>query len=301
MSCGFSQAQNQFLQHLRSERNYSPHTLQGYRRDLNRFAREAELNDSAPIESIDAAMIRGTLAPLRQANYSARSIQRYLSSLRSFFRYCLKHRWIKVNPASDIKAPKTPRPLPKTLDVDQAKQLLDSAVGDSWIAVRDLAMMELLYSSGLRVAELAGIELNDISPGEGTVKVTGKGGKSRIVPIGATALAALQKWNQHRRNIAQPGQTHLFLGKSGNPLSIRSIQKRLELAGLKLGAEQRLHPHLFRHSFASHMLESSGDLRSVQEMLGHSNISTTQIYTHLDFQHLARVYDQAHPRAGRKK
>lgn len=301
MSCGFAEAQSRFFQYLRSERNYSDHTLKGYRRDLERFAREADLTPDAALASIDALTIRGTLIPLRQAGLSAKSMQRYLSSLRSFFRYCLKHRWITQNPASDIKAPKTPRALPKTLDVDQTKKLLDTEPGNSWIGSRDLAMMELLYSSGMRVAELCSLTLQDVSLSERTARVTGKGNKTRMVPVGHAAVNALKRWLNFRQQIAAADETHLFVGKTGRALAIRSVQKRLELAGIKLGSDQRLHPHLFRHSFASHLLESSGDLRSVQEMLGHANLSTTQIYTHLDFQHLAKVYDQAHPRATRKK
>ena len=301
MSCGFAEALEQFLQHLKSERNYSEHTISAYRRDLQRLAFEAGIEENSPVADIDSFCVRSTLAPMRDAGMAPRSLQRYLSSLRSFFRFALRNGWCKTNPIADIKAPKTPRPLPKVLDVDQTKQLLDAPRADNWINRRDSAIIELLYSSGLRVAEVASLKINDLDAREGIVRVVGKGNKTRLIPVGVAALQAVKIWLEVRSTGLAGESTHLFISQQGQALSTRAIQLRLQKIGVEQGMQQRLHPHLLRHSFASHMLESSGDLRSVQEMLGHANISTTQIYTHLDFQHLARVYDAAHPRASKSK
>jgi integrase/recombinase XerC len=220
--------------------------------------------------------------------------------LRGFFNYLIRERVIEANPAADIRAPKAAKRLPKTLDVDQVASLLARKPADP-LSCRDLAMLELLYSSGLRLAELAGLDVTDLDLADHTVRVLGKGSKTRILPVGRQALVALRNWLAERAALAKPGVTALFVGQNGRRLGARAIQLRIRrwAAGSNLGVP--VHPHLLRHSFATHLLESSRDLRGVQELLGHADISTTQVYTHLDFQHLARIYDQTHPRARRRK
>ncbi len=305
MNCRFPDALEKFTQYLRSERNYSEHTISAYRRDLLKLEGTLDSACSADISKIDTLAVRQGLTQLRHKNLSPRSIQRWLSSLRSFFNYGLRNKWCSINPTAGVTAPKLPRPLPKVLDADQTAQLLKKPSGDmsgeDWILQRDMSIAELLYSSGLRVAELCALDIGDIDLQGAEVRATGKGGRTRVVPVGSIAILSIKDWMEYRLDLAKPNQSALFVGKTGNRLSTRSIQLRMEKLGQQQGCEQRLHPHMLRHSFASHMLESSGDLRSVQEMLGHANISTTQIYTHLDFQHLAKVYDKAHPRAGRSK
>ncbi len=219
--------------------------------------------------------------------------------MRSFLNYLIREGLLDSNAAAGISAPRAPRKLPDTLDVDQMARLLDLR-GDDPVVVRDLAIMELFYSSGLRLAELVGLELADLDLAEATVRVTGKGRKTRILPVGRMARTAIERWLGRRPDMADPGETALFVGVRGRRISPRTVQQRLRHWAQVSGVPQRVYPHLFRHSFATHMLESSRDLRSVQEMLGHADISTTQVYTHLDFQHLAQIYDQAHPRARRK-
>lgn len=298
----FPEALDRFLQYLGAERNYSEHTLSAYRRDLNKLADTLDEPYLEDISKIDTLAIRQSLSKLRHQNLSPRSLQRWLSSLRSFFNYGLRQKWCSVNPTTGVSAPKLPRPLPKVLDADQTAQLLkkqphQSSNSPDWIQQRDLAIAELLYSSGLRVAELCDLNLSDIDLPGAEVRALGKGSKTRVVPVGAMAIAAIREWLSARIDLAKPDEEALFVGKTGKRLTTRSVQLRMEKLGRDQGCDQRLHPHMLRHSFASHMLESSGDLRSVQEMLGHANISTTQIYAHLDFQHLAKVYDKAHPRA----
>lgn len=291
------EAIRRFIEHLRSERHLSPHTLSNYQRDLFRLA---EQDSERQLDKIDALTIRTQLAALHRSGLSGKSLQRWLSALRTFFAFCMQNGWIKYNPATGIKAPKSPRKLPKTLDVDAVGQLLNRS-GDSWLELRDHAMVELIYSSGLRLSELTRLDLNDIDLHEASIEVTGKGNKTRILPVGSHAIAAIRGWLKVRNEAAKEGETALFISQRGARLSNRSVQLRLEQLGLRQGSNQRLHPHMLRHSFASHILESSGDLRAVQELLGHANLSTTQVYTHLDFQHLASVYDKAHPRASAKK
>jgi integrase/recombinase XerC len=240
------------------------------------------------------------VAKRHRQEISGKTIQRELSSLRSLFNYLLREGLTENNPAQGIKAPKVKRKLPATLDIDQLSSLLD-VTDDNPLSLRDLAILELLYSSGLRLAELVSINLQDIDLKSAQLEVTGKGSKTRQVPIGRKAIEALQQWIKVRGNVAKPEEQALFVSKLGKRIHPRTIQQRLKEWALKHGASRSIHPHLLRHSFASHMLESSGDLRAVQELLGHADISTTQIYTHLDFQHLANVYDKAHPRARRKK
>ena len=244
--------------------------------------------------------VRGFIAARRRKGASGRSVQRGLSALRSLFRYLLREGLARGSPAQGVRPPKTPRKLPATLDPDQLGQLLQ-APAQTPLGLRDVAIVELFYSSGLRLAELVGLDLGDVDAGDAMVEVTGKGAKTRRVPVGRLALEALQRWLAVRSELAAADERALFVSERGTRLHPRTIQARLRHLALERGAARNVHPHLLRHSFASHLLESSGDLRAVQELLGHANISTTQIYTHLDFQHLAQAYDQAHPRAKRKR
>lgn len=289
----------QFEQHLRTERRLSHHTINGYKRDLNRLIQWCSGHQLQQPDQLDSQHIRQCMATLHREGLSGRSIQRWLSSLRTFFNYGLKHRWAQSNPANGIAAPKSAKKLPKTLDVDQVNQFL-SISANNWIDCRDHAMIELLYSSGLRLAELTNLDLTDIDLREAIITVTGKGNKTRQLPVGRQALDALKSWLKRRQELENAEGPALFLSKRGKRLSPRSIQDRLKQISIKQGMQGKVHPHMLRHSFASHLLESSGDLRAVQELLGHENISTTQVYTHLDFQHLSKVYDKAHPRAHKK-
>ncbi len=231
---------------------------------------------------------------------SGRSLQRNLSAIRAFYRFLLREGLVTRNAAQSVRAPKSPRLLPSLLDADQTARLLEMDGSDP-VGRRDRAMLELIYSSGLRVAELVGLDLDDLDFTQGEVRVTGKGNQQRLLPVGRLALRAIRDWLPQRQEwLAGNGERALFVNRRGRRLSTRSVQYRAAHWGVRQGLASHVHPHMLRHSFASHMLESSGDLRAVQELLGHANISTTQIYTHLDFQHLAKVYDQAHPRARRK-
>jgi integrase/recombinase XerC len=289
----------QFLHHLKIERRMSLHTLSNYRRDLEQ-ARVFFAGHLIPQwRNVTTHHLRSLIAARHRAGISGRSLQRMLSTLRSFYNYLLREGLVSSNPAVGIRAPKAPRRLPKTLDVDQTARLLDWESNDP-LAIRDRAIMELLYSSGLRLSEMLNLELADLDLKDATVRVTGKGRKTRIVPVGRHARGALQQW-LNIRNSLNTQESALFLNRKGGRLSPRSVQQRIQLWGAKRGLPTRLHPHMLRHSCASHVLESSSDLRAVQELLGHSDIATTQIYTHLDFQHLAKIYDTAHPRARKKK
>lgn len=292
---------DQYLQHLSSERRLSPHTTEAYGRDLSLLVTsllQQAINDAAQVREFH---IRQLLASLHGKGLSGRSLQRVLSAWRQFFAWLGSQRLVDSNPVASIRAPKSPRKLPKTLDVDQMNRFL-TIDEDSWLAKRDHAMLELFYSSGLRLSELAGLDLLAIDLSEGLVRVTGKGKKVRVVPVGRVAISALREWLAVRAGQIPPDTTQdaLFIGQQGKRLGVRAIQLRLKHYSVKQGMDEPVHPHMLRHAFASHMLESSGDLRAVQELLGHASISTTQIYTHLDFQHLAKVYDAAHPRAQRK-
>lgn len=288
-----------FLDTLRVERRYSPNTLAAYRRDLAALEEFCAAEGIARWEQLNAHHIRALIAARHRRGLTGRSLQRLLSALRGFFAWLISQHELKSNPAAGIRAPKSPRPLPGTLDVDQMARLLDIGATDV-LALRDRAILELFYSSGLRLAELAGLDLGDLDLGDGAVRVTGKGSKTRVVPVGRHARAALERWLAERRAIPGPDETALFVGRNGRRLAPRAVQARLKAWARRQGLDISLHPHMLRHSFASHLLESSGDLRAVQELLGHADISTTQIYTHLDFQHLAQVYDAAHPRAKRR-
>jgi len=291
---------DQFLSYLAQEKRLSNHTVINYRRDLSRFltfCQEIELTDW---NSIKASNIRQFVAYLHRQELASKSIQRYLSAVRSFYRYMLREGLVESNPAQSVQAPKAEKRLPATLDVDQMTALLEHTSSDNFISSRDRAMMELFYSSGLRLAELASLDIRDIDFGDLLVYVTGKGSKSRVVPVGKQAINAINAWLEMREQQGFFEQQALFLSKQGKRLGVRSIQQRLKFWGKQHGVSDKVHPHRLRHAFASHMLEASGDLRAVQELLGHADLSTTQIYTHVDFQHLANVYDSAHPRAKKK-
>ncbi|MGE8499981.1 MAG: tyrosine recombinase XerC [Pseudomonas sp.] len=287
-----------YLEHLRSERQMSPHTLDGYRRDLEKllgFCEREQLQDWA---RLDTQRLRRLVARLHMDGQSSRSLARLLSATRGLYRYLIREGHCAHDPASGLAPPKGERRLPKTLDADRTAQLLDGAVEDDFIARRDQAMLELFYSSGLRLSELVGLNLDGLDLPAGLVRVQGKGNKTRELPLGRLARQALEQWLPLRA-LTRPADGAVFVSQQGRRIGPRAIQVRVRQAGVReLG--QHLHPHMLRHSFASHMLESSQDLRAVQELLGHADIATTQIYTHLDFQHLATVYDKAHPRAKRK-
>lgn len=290
-----------FLDDAAGVRRLSAHTIAGYRHDLQQFSAFCEEQGLATAASVDAAAVRRWIAKLRQRDLSGRSVQRALSALRGLFRYLCREGLAETSPVAGIRAPKSPRRLPSTLAIDQAQQLLNQgAEDDDWLACRDQAMLELFYSSGLRLSELVALDLPALDLAEGLVTVTGKGGKTRTVPVGRAAARALSAWLKARAATA-PTDDAVFISRRGGRISHRSVQARLADAARARGLPQHLHPHMLRHSFASHLLESSGDLRAVQELLGHANLATTQIYTHLDFQHLAKVYDSAHPRATRRR
>ncbi len=287
-----------FLDHLRIERRLSPRTVEAYRHDLLRLDLYRSERSLPGWGQLDTQHLRHFIASQHQHGLAPRSLQRLLSAIRSFYRFLQREGRSRQNPAQDLRAPKAPRTLPRTLDADLTAQLLDNTGEDDWLQRRDQAMLELFYSSGLRLSELAGLDMADLDLQQGEVRVTGKGNKTRVLPVGRMARRALRDWfsvRPAREGAKQP----VFVSQRGSALTPRAIQLRLRRHGIeRIG--QHLNPHMLRHSFASHMLESSGDLRAVQELLGHADISTTQIYTHLDFQHLAQVYDQAHPRAKRK-
>lgn len=291
----------EFLEQLRSQKRASPHTVKHYRRDLEQlrgYCDERQLGCWTELRQSD---IRAHIAARHRQGLSSKSLQRELSAIRSFFNYLLKKKCLGANPACLVRAPKQARKLPKTLDVDQVAGLLEAGA-DSALEVRDVAMFELFYSSGLRLSELAALNLGDIDLRGGMLTVgQGKGNKSRILPVGSKAVAALNGWLVARAQFANADPDAVFVGRQGKRMGCRAIQLRLQHWCKKKGLSEHVHPHMLRHSFASHFLESSQDLRAVQELLGHSNISTTQIYTHLDFQHLADVYDKAHPRAKKSK
>ncbi len=289
-----------FLGHLAHERRLSEQTLIAYRRDLERLSDWLSEAESLAIEKLDEQAVRQYLAWRHRHGASGKTLQRELSSLRSLYRWLLREGLAGSNPAVGVRAPKSPRRLPATLDADQLCSLLDHPADDDLLAIRDQAMVELFYSSGLRLAELVSVNVGDIDMAEGELGVLGKGSKTRRVPVGLKAREAVQRWMQVRANLAGAGEPALFVSSSGTRINPRTVEVRIARWARLQGATRDLHPHLLRHSFATHLLESSGDLRAVQELLGHADIGTTQIYTHLDFQHLAQVYDQAHPRAKKK-
>ena len=285
-----------FLDHLAVERQSSRHTIDAYRRDLQSLADWAASQGVEDVSALQNAQLRAFIADEHRRGLAPKSLQRRLSACRSFYQWLLRHARIAANPTASLRAPKSARKLPQVLDVDEAVQLVEVPT-DAPLGLRDRALLELLYSSGLRVTELCALRWNDLDLAEGQVTVLGKGSKQRMVPVGSHARAALAAW---RTEQAAKADAPVFPGRGGKTISPRAVQLRLRQLARKQGLFKRVHPHLLRHTFASHVLESSGDLRGVQELLGHADLGTTQIYTHLDFQHLARVYDGAHPRAKRK-
>ncbi len=301
MSPAQSEWIERFASYLRNERRLSAHTVQAYRRDLARLEAFCDKRKIASFESLGNPGVRAFAASEHAGGLEPRSIQRRLSAVRTFFEFLIREgAGGGVNPARDVRAPKIKKRLPQALDADQMARLLQFRAHDS-LSARDKAIMELFYSSGLRLAELVGLDLLALDFPDRTVRVAGKGGKMRVVPMGRCAIVALQAWLKERALLLQGAKpvTAVFIGRSGRRLSTRSVQLRVAAWARRQGLPVHLHPHMFRHSFATHLLESSSDLRGVQELLGHANISTTQVYTHLDFQHLAKVYDAAHPRARR--
>ena len=290
---------DRFIAHLGYERRLSPLTCKHYRRDLEALALFAADQGVGAWGDLDSEHLRAFSARCYRRGLSARSIQRSLSAARSFFRYLLREKHVRRNPAAGVRAPKAARRLPGNLDADRMARLLEIP-GDGPIVDRDRAMLELMYSSGLRLAELTSLNCGDIDVGDATVRVTGKGNKERIVPVGRKALEALAQWGRSRGELAPVDESALFVSNRGKRLSPRSVQARVAHWARIQGIDTKVFPHLFRHSFATHLLESSHDLRGVQELLGHANIATTQVYTHLDFQHLAQIYDKTHPRARAK-
>lgn len=284
-----------FLEALRVERRASPHTLDAYARDLAALEGHAA-HVGRPVDALDGEDLRGFIAAERRRGLSPKSLQRRLSACRSFYAWLVKHGHLPASPAAALRAPKAPRKLPRVLDPDEANALVEVTT-DAPLGLRDRALLETFYSSGMRLAELCALRWRDVQLGEGIATVLGKGAKTRVVPLGSHACAALAAW---RASTQAAGDAFVFPGRHGAPITARAVQLRVKRLGVQQGLAKDVHPHLLRHSFASHVLESSGDLRAVQELLGHADIATTQIYTHLDYQHLARVYDAAHPRAKRK-
>jgi integrase/recombinase XerC len=288
-----------FLDHLSHQRRLSPATREGYARDLDRLL---AANPGVAFDRFAAHAIRRTVAQLHAQGLQGRTLARMLSAWRSFFRWLARHHGLAVNPCVGIRAPKVPKALPKALSPDAAQRLLD-APAETPLEIRDKAMFELFYSSGLRLAELISLDKSQsaLIRRDREVTVTGKGSRTRTVPVGARAVQALDIWLPERSAIAVADESALFVGSRGRRISPAVVQAALKRWALRAGLAEKVHPHVLRHSFASHVLQSSGDLRAVQEMLGHASISTTQVYTHLDFQHLAKVYDAAHPRARKRK
>jgi integrase/recombinase XerC len=315
-----------FRRYLAEERRCSPHTVAAYTRDLQALVSYCGSTGLAGWAALDSGHVRAFAARSHAGGLGPRSIQRRLSAVRSFFEFlqreghALRTRTrvteaaaacaqepdgrsevarIRSNPGQDVRAPKAPRRLPQTLDADQMARLLEIPAGEPF-ACRDRAIMELLYSSGLRLAEIVGLDLGELDLRDRMVHVLGKGSKARLVPVGRMAIRALEQWLAERPGLARPGEPALFVGRSGRRLGRRAVELRVAYWARRQGVPAHVYPHLFRHSFASHLLESGAELRGVQELLGHADIATTQIYTHLDFQHLARIYDASHPRARRK-
>jgi integrase/recombinase XerC len=290
---------DRFIGHLTHERRTSLHTAAAYRRDLNSLAGFCERRNIRKWQELDNFQVRAFAAAEHAGGLAPRSIQRRLSAVRTFYEFLIREGCCTRNSALDVRAPKTKKRLPTTLDADQMGRFLSFRVDDT-LSMRDKAIMELFYSSGLRLSELVGLDLASLDLEDRTVRVDGKGGKTRILPIGRFAIAALRNWLIERAALPTRGDDAVFVSRGGRRLSPRAVQLRVDTWARRTGLGVHLHPHMFRHSFASHLLESSTDLRGVQELLGHADISTTQIYTHLDFQHLAKVYDAAHPRARRR-
>ncbi|HXW10127.1 MAG TPA: tyrosine recombinase XerC [Steroidobacteraceae bacterium] len=296
---GLAGSVERYLGSLRHERQLSPHTASNYGRDLAALVDYCATQGLTAWSQLDTQHLRAFAAREHRRGLAPRSIQRRLSACRGLFRYLIREGELRADPAGDVQAPKARKRLPTPLDADSMARLLEFRSDDT-LGVRDKAIMELFYSSGLRLAELLGLDLLDLDLRDRTVRVVGKGRKTRIVPVGRHAVEAIRRWLGERATVAGVGEQALFVGQNGGRLGPRIVQRRIARWARLQGLPEHVHPHMFRHSFASHLLESSQDLRAVQELLGHANISTTQVYTHLDFQHLARIYDAAHPRARRK-
>lgn len=288
-----------FVNAMRDGHRLAPATCRAYARDLDRLRAWCITHEIRTVDELDPARLRAFSASLARAGLDPRSIQRHLSALRRWCGWLVDQGALTSNPAADLKAPRTRRKLPETLDPDEVARLLEIP-GDQPLDIRDRAMLELCYSSGLRVSELADARWDRLDAAQGLLRVIGKGDKERVVPVGRHALAALNEWRRALAAFASGNSRYIFVTAGGRPLGVRAIQKRIGQRARSQGLGRHVHPHQLRHSFASHILESSGDLRAVQELLGHANLSTTQIYTHLDFQHLAEVYDRAHPRAKKR-
>ncbi|MGO4261718.1 tyrosine recombinase XerC [Lysobacter sp. TAB13] len=286
-----------FLDHLRVEKRMSAHTLDAYQRDLGALTQWCEHYGRGDVLALQVEDVRAFIAAEHRRGLTAKSLQRRLSACRSFYAWQVKQGALPASPAAPIRAPKAPRKLPQVLDPDEAKALVEVPT-DAPLGLRDRALLELFYSSGIRLSELCALRWRDLDLDDALVTVLGKGSKQRIVPLGSHARQALAQW---RASTGAGNDAQVFPGRGGGPITPRAVQLRIRQLAQRQGLFKRVHPHLLRHSFASHILESSGDLRGVQELLGHADIATTQIYTHLDFQHLAKVYDAAHPRAKRKK
>jgi integrase/recombinase XerC len=285
-----------YLAYLSNEKQYSAHTSENYARDLQRLF---TLAGATPLPDLKSHHIRRYIAQLHGGGLSGRSLARVLSSWRGFYNYLMRDHGCKSNPCVGLRPPKAPKTLPHALSPDEASKLMEMPV-ETANDTRDKAMFELLYSSGLRLAELVGLDPIDMDFADASVRVTGKGNKTRIVPLGSHAITALKAWLAVREQVAKPDETALFVGNRGARIAPRTVELQLQKWAVKQGLNTGVHPHMLRHSFATHVLQSSGDLRAVQEMLGHASISTTQVYTHLDFQYLAKIYDGAHPRAKKK-
>ena len=290
---------DKFIGHLRYERRLSDLTCKHYLRDLQALVDWCDGNDIDRWQDLNEHDVRAWTASHFRKGLSSRSLQRRLSAARTFCRYLIREKQLTSNPVAEVSAPKHGKRLPANLDADRMARLLDIE-GEGPVVARDRAMLELLYSSGLRLAELTDLDILDADLADATVRVTGKGSKERVLPIGSKALEALADWRRERPALADADEKALFVSNRGGRISKRAVQARVEHWARKQGIDSRVYPHLLRHSFATHLLESSKDLRGVQELLGHANISTTQVYTHLDFQHLAQIYDQTHPRARSK-
>lgn len=288
----------EYLKFLHFERGLSSLTRENYARDIQQLF---TLSDDIALDSLQTTHIRRYIANLHSKGLGGKSIARMLSSWRGFFDYLMQRHGYPNNPAKGLRAPKSAKTLPQALSIEQAIKLVDVRE-DDLLSVRDHAILELFYSSGLRLSELINLNIDELDFTEGTITVTGKGNKTRIVPLGNHAVTAIQQWLKLRSSLLNqhPQEKAVFIGKQGKRMTARNVQYRLKDWAIKQGLDSSVHPHMLRHSFASHVLQSSGDLRAVQEMLGHANISTTQVYTHLDYQHLTKVYDTAHPRAKKK-
>ncbi|MRX28033.1 tyrosine recombinase XerC [Kangiella sp. HZ709] len=291
-----------YLDYLSHQRHYSEHTISNYRRQLMRLQDFCERKSLVKYSSIQSQDMRMLVAETHRKGASAPTIALMLSAIRKFFDYLIANKITLDNPAKGVRGPKKAKRLPRNIDVDSLSQLLDTMPTNTVLEIRDKAIMELFYSSGIRLSELVGVDLADLDIANTELRVLGKGKKERQVPVGATAIKAIKSWLKERFTLLKDeSQQALFLNKNGDRFGQRGIQQRLAHWGKALGLNDRLHPHKLRHSCATHVLESSSDLRGVQELLGHASIATTQVYTHLDFQHLAKTYDAAHPRAKKKK